>query len=738
MSNSNFVNAEELEYLKKTLFLLERELVDEKLKLQSKLKDFRAAGEEMWNEGALLDSTFLNQARQELRVKNKYYITSLQLIDRYERMIRSPYFGRFDFLEKGFDKEDKIYLGISSFIDSSTEDIIIYDWRAPICSIYYRNEIGEANYISPYGEIKGELLLKRQYKIKNSELKYFFDSSLRINDEILQQVLSQNTSSKMRNIVETIQKEQDIIIRDIENELLMVQGVAGSGKTSIALHRIAFLLYQGLNIKLNSNNVIIISPNAIFSNYIRDVLPELGEEVVQQTTYTELIKGIVKEGFKSESRENQLEFLINNQNNDEGQLRNDSIKFKASEGFVKIINRYLTYYERKLIKFKDVYYEGKTIEKCQELKNSFLNNKIGIPMDKRLQRIENRIMDKIHPLSRTRIDKIRPIVDRCDNHKLEEKLYTRLIAMKTNRVFMEHLRSFTRVDFREVYKTLFRKKNLFKSFAKDIVLPSNIDAILDYTIESLEKDILNYEDSCALLYLKLKIEGSEGYGEIKQVVVDEAQDYYAIQYETFRILFPYSRYTVLGDFNQSLEREGDNSYCDIIKKALNKEKSLQLFLNKGYRSSFEINTFNQKIKNENSKFEAFERHESEPLVIYSENVSKLNSWLIDAIEEFQNKGYESIAIICKTLKDSYELMKSLKNIEVTLYDDNEVELKKGISLMPCYVAKGMEFDAVILYNVSKENYRTDFDKRLLYVGCTRAMHELLLGYTGEKSEFLNF
>jgi DNA helicase-2/ATP-dependent DNA helicase PcrA len=242
---------EETKYLEQTLACIQDEIEKGTGSLQSSRNNLIASRKDMWENTVHFSNDFarlteLNQYLAEVNRQTATYINSLNRIEKLKKMIGSPYFGRFDFVEDGFEEREKIYVGLGNVMDPATNDIYVFDWRAPICSIFYRHELGPATYEAPIGLISGEVLLKRQYKIQNSQLEYFFDCSIQINDEILQEVLSRNSSAKMRNIVETIQKEQDIIIRDTTNELLMVQGVAGSGKTSIALHRIAFLLYDGL------------------------------------------------------------------------------------------------------------------------------------------------------------------------------------------------------------------------------------------------------------------------------------------------------------------------------------------------------------------------------------------------------------------------------------------------------------------------------------------------------------
>ncbi|MHC6180202.1 HelD family protein [Clostridium sp. JNZ X4-2] len=733
---------EECKYLEGTLSFIKKELDSENYSLNNRQKELIDSRREMWKNSVHFSDDFdripeMNQYLFEVNNQARSYEDTLKKIKKYEQMLDSPYLGRFDFKEDDFDEVEKIYIGLYNLIDDSTNSILVYDWRSPISSIFYQYEMGRCSYNSPSGIISGDILLKRQYKIKNGKLKYFFDSSIQINDEILQEVLSRNASSKMKNIVKTIQKEQDIIIRDNDNELLMVQGVAGSGKTSIALHRIAFLLYIGVSSKLNSNNVIIISPNSVFSKYISGVLPELGEENVTEITFHHIANKVLENRFTIGNRSHQLEGLINCQDEQDFNLNVDTIEFKGSKIFIEILNRLIHHFEYRLIPFQDVYYDGKMLKTKQEIKNEFLNNKINIPISTRLKRIENIILDKIHPLRKIRLKKIMEIVKNSDGHELEIKSFSRLLSIKETKAFMKHIHEFTEVDYMNLYKLLFEKSCLLLKLSHGMKLPPNIKEIIYRTKKNLNKNSINYEDCAPLLYIKLRLEGNKDFQNIKQVVVDEAQDYYPLQYEVLKLLFGKSRYTILGDFNQSLERAKNKNIYDDIEEILHKKKSTKLFLNKSYRSSSEIIYFAKQILNNKENFIPFDRHTEKPKIIFKDNEKLLYHAISHDINYFCNEGYGSIALICRTQKEADCVQEKLKPlIKTRLLDINNDEIEKGLLVIPSYMAKGLEFDVVLVYNVSKDNYKNEFDRRLLYVACTRALHQLSIYYTGEKSSFI--
>lgn len=742
MNDYEINKQEELLYLENTLNFLKKELKKDKYDINFRKRDLISSRREMWQESVHSSNDFdrvpeMLQQLSEVDSQNYNYEKALKRIEKYTRILNSPYFGRFDFKEDTYDDTDQLYIGLYNLIDDDTSSILIYDWRSPISSMFYQCEIGKGSYNAPFGTISGDIFMKRQYKIKNSELKYFFDSSITINDEILQEVLSQNSSSNMKNIVETIQKEQDVIIRDTENELLIVQGVAGSGKTSIALHRIAYLLYVGMGSKLYSNNILIISPSSVFSKYISGVLPELGEKNVEETTFDNIVVDFLDNKFTFENRKQQLESLIINDNHQNLNIKMENTKFKGSKTFVTILDRLIHYYEHKLTHFEDLYYDGKIIETKEQLNNLFLNGKMNMPISKKLKRIESMMLNKIHPLRKARLEKIQKIVLNGIGHELEIKSFSRLMAIKEAKALMKHIHKFTEVDYAALYKLLFNKTGLLLKLSKGLELPKNIDQMILETTRSLHKDYINYEDCAPLLYLKLRLNGSRAFSDIQQVVIDEAQDYYPLQYEVFNLLLPRAKFTVLGDFNQTLEKPGDKSIYNDVEEILCKKKSIKLSMNKSFRSSMEINAFTQKILNSNQEFLSFDRHESEPQIIFKDNKSLLYESIIQDIHSYESRGYESIAVICKTEKETLLVQKKLSNLtNIKLLNTEDTDSIKGTLAIPSYISKGLEFDVVLVFNVSKDNYNSEFDRNLLYVACTRALHQLAIYYTGEKSEFI--
>ena len=626
-----------------------------------------------------------------------------------EKMIKSPYFARIDFKFDDEDEFEKIYIGRSSLRKNSYQEMYVYDWRSPIASVFYRFMTGEAFYDAPCGRVTGELNLKRQYEIKNGTLEYFFDSDVQIVDEFLRQLLSQNTTAKMKAIVETIQHEQDVVIRDMENDLLMVQGVAGSGKTSIALHRAAYLMYQGLQTKLSANNIMIISPNSIFEQYISNVLPELGEDNVISSVFEDILSELLN-GRKIQSRNDFLENLIVNSKYKE--ISRNSIEFKTSSFFREILDQFLIDIPRQWIEFEDVYYEGKCVVSEQILKDKILGRP-ETPLGIKLEQLEDYILEQIFGTGKGR------------GHKEEKNL------------IKHEIQKFIKIDIVELYKILFSNEAYFYSLLQNSNPSQNIKNIWKYTKENLEADSLYYDDAIAIAYLYLKIYGTNKYKNIKQVVIDEAQDYYPLQYEIFNLVFSNAKFTILGDMKQTLAKKEDISFYEQIQKILNKKKSSLIMLDKSFRCTNEILNFSLKFIEQSSQIKSFNRNGDSPKVYIADNSEIFIDEIVKEIKLCQEKGFQSICLICKTEKNSTYLFNKIKHkLDIQLIKNGSASDLQGVFILPVYMSKGLELDTVLICDAVSQNYHDEDDKNLLYVACTRALHKLSLFCENEVSPLI--
>ncbi len=664
------------------------------------------------------------------------YEMNVNTILTLEKMIDSPYFARIGFKFDDDNEVEQVYIGRSSLIDTKSHDMYVYDWRSPIASVFYSFGTGRAFYEAPAGTITGEVNLKRQYEINKGTLEYFFDADIQIIDEFLRKLLSQNAFSKMKTIVETIQKDQDIIIRDMETDLMMVQGAAGSGKTSVALHRVAYLMYQGLSEKLSHHDIVVISPNTLFEQYISSVLPELGEQNVNSIVFEEIPRRVLQ--IEPMQTKNQfLEQLLSSGGKKYRNILRSSMEFKCSGQFVEILNRFISDLPNRWIEFGDVYYDGKQIANRQLLRNKILEGNKKSLLSVRLEQLEHSILELVHEQRKSRLEKLESLIFEQDKHAFEVEEIARMLSIHESTALVKNIRKFTRPDYFELYRKLFSNKDRFFSSAKGIELPDCIEDIIDLTHENLRQDYLHYDDALALVYLHLRTQGYYDYKGIKQVVIDEAQDYYPIHFEILRSLFSNARYTVLGDINQTIGKQADLSLYDQVRAILDKNKSTLVTLDKSFRCTNEILMYSTKFFDQGFKLNSFSRKGDAPAVFTAHSRSALDNMLITEVQTCREKGYQSIALICKTEQDAILLNDRLKDkIDIQLVkSDVETDLQ-GVFIIPVYMSKGLEFDAVLICDADNDHFKSEDDKNLLYIACTRALHRLNLFYTGEISPLL--
>lgn len=660
----------------------------------------------------------------------------LKKIGALERMINAPYFARIDFKPDNSNALKNVYIGLSSLKDNKSREIYIYDWRSPIAGVFYRFGTGQAFYEAPAGKIMGQVSLKRQYEIKQGKLDFFFDTDIQIIDDFLRKLLSQNASPQMKTIVETIQRDQDIIIRDLETDLMMVQGAAGSGKTSVALHRVAYLMYQGLSASLSNNEILIISPNALFERYISNVLPELGENNVNSTVFEEIIDQVLPIR-PVQSRNHCLECLLSSKDKKYSKILKSSMQFKGSIQFIEILTRFINDLPRKWIEFNDIYYNGQHLLSRQLLKDKILKGNKASLLGVRLQQLEDDILELVHEQRKRRLQKLKKHVFEQAGHGFEVEEVARMLSIHESTVLIREIRKFTRLNYLELYRKLFSNKEYFYRLAKDIELPDSIEDIIDFTKQNLKNDYLPYDDALALVFLKLKTKGYTDNKGIKQLVIDEAQDYYPIHFAILKVLFPKSRYTILGDVNQTVGKPEDLSLYEQISKLFDRKKSILLTLNKSFRCTNEILSYSTRFLSPGFKLNSFSRTGDPPAVFTATTKAALDKLVVNECISCQEKGYQSIGLICKTQQDADALYSRLKGkLDIQLVKDGLSISLIGVFIIPIYMSKGLEFDAVLICDTDSEHYNDEDDKNLLYIACTRALHRLNLFYTGKGSPLL--
>lgn len=734
----------EKQWIQKVLKEANRQLEEKRREKDKLKKDAIETQRELWNDlGSISIENGLEQLSEFMSFmdvmkhqKRSHELTE-KLKDKYEKMIESPYFGRIDFTEHNEVDTQNCYIGLSNLIDEDY-DFLVYDWRAPISSMFYDYEIGKASYDCPEGLISGEITKKRQYKIKDGKIEYMFDSNLNIDDDVLQELLGKNSDEKMKTIVTTIQREQNQVIRNEDYKNLIVQGAAGSGKTSIALHRIAYLLYRHKD-KITSKNIIIFSPNNIFNDYISNVLPQLGEDNICQTTFKDYMHQELGNDFKKETPSEMMEYIFDNNQKITYRNRIENIEFKTSSEFVDILKQYINHLETEMRHFEDIIVRGKLIISAKDLKDLFSSDYSNLPIKRRLEKIKSRIMFLIEPYEKVWIDEVfRELEESGDYIEKEEMIEkSTLIVRKNLKEIYSKVSKMTELDLIDTYKNLFNNLEIFLDKINIEYDKNLIDNIRTYTIDNLSVKSLYYEDQVALLYLKGALGGIPNTSQIKYVIIDEAQDYTPLQYEIFYKLFKSANMTILGDINQSINpfmNVGDyNNIHGILKN-----DTCIINLSKTYRSTMEITRFSRKLLKEDINDEYVERHGDEPKIIGFTDKNQLNKKLIEDIKHYKQKNYKSIGIITKTVRETREVYEFLKenDVDVQCITKDDDEYINGVLIMPSYLSKGLEFDVVVLYNTSNKNYNNEDERLLLYTCCTRALHILNIYYLDEVSSLL--
>ncbi|MFD2043322.1 RNA polymerase recycling motor HelD [Ornithinibacillus salinisoli] len=662
-----------------------------------------------------------------------------------KRLKDSPYFGRIDFIEDRETEADSIYIGINSMMDHEDENFLIYDWRAPISSLYYDFSPGLASYETLDGTISGEITLKRQFIIRQGKIKGMFDTGVTIGDELLQQALGNNASSSMKNIVATIQQEQNMIIRNERSSLLIVQGVAGSGKTSAALQRIAYLMYRYRE-KLHADNVVMFSPNPLFSSYISNVLPELGEANVRQTTFLDYLKDKIDDSITIESPFEQMEYVLTQKESNSYQTRVKGMDYKSSIAFMKLIDDFLTQLEEDGLHFKNITFQKRILISKEDIKNYFysLNKEISIPNKmeivvkwllkelqnhQKVEKDKDWVMEQVELLDKEAYLKAH-YEDNDDDVSMEEDILREAVVKRFFARIKKQVKQFKFVHVLATYYKLFHEGTV------NVDVPSEWGQIAVQTSKNLSNRFLTWEDATPYVYFQGKLLGDNADRSVRHLFVDEAQDYSAFQYAYIKHIFPYTRMTLLGDINQAIYSLATKEN-PLVPHSLESSHE-RITLTKSYRSTKQIVEFTKKFAPGEELIEAFEREGNLPKVIQVNEESQKREVLIHVIEELQDKGNETIAIICKTLQESKEIYELLHGqLPVHMINEETYSFTRGLLVLPIYLAKGIEFDGVIIPNASDQYYVEESDRTLFYTACTRAMHELVLIVEGEPCFFID-
>lgn len=600
----------------------------------------------------------MNDIDKDVNITNK----GIERLSKYEKSLENPYFGKVVFYDEEFDETQQVYIGIASV--QKGLNFYVFDWRAPVSSLFYNFELGKAFYESPSGIINGEITSKMQFKIENGELVRCFNCDINIDDDYLQEILASSSSDKMKNIVSTIQREQNEIIRNSKDRYLIVQGIAGSGKTSVAMHRIAYLLYKDKT--LTSKNVLIFSPTDVFSDYISNVLPELGEENVLTSTFSEFAKTFLKCGKKIESYTDFLEKVYTSTYSKE-------TEYKLSKECYEELKEFIKHYYND-VTFKSAIESGGRSVKPEELKELFTEKYKSFPVKERLSLMAEKV---------------------CYNLKIPQKNKNRIInALKES--------CGLNLDTLAVYNMFLESKSM--------------------KLYSEKPSVINYEDITGLLYTYFELEGYPYYPHIKHVVIDEAQDYTLFQMEMFKKMFRNSSFTILGDKNQAINIYSKINDLSALSEVFDGAKYLEL--SKTYRSSEEIIDYSNEILSIKNAC-AIRHSNSMPVDIYSVSDDKLSSEIEASIDGMIQSGFKKIAIIAKNRDEARKIYCHLSGNKYQLIEREDANITSDIIIIPSYLSKGLEFDGVIVCNLTNDEYTTK-EKNLYYVVCTRPQHKLTI------------
>jgi DNA helicase-2/ATP-dependent DNA helicase PcrA len=676
-----------------------------------------------------------------------------------------PYFARVDFQEKEKLSSEKFYIGKMALIREDNQELIIVDWRAPVANLYYEERLGDAHYISPEGNVLGQMLVKRQFSINEGKLDEMFDIDITTSDEFLQASLGSSADNRLKEIVSTIQAEQNQVIRADMWRPLIVQGAAGGGKTTIALHRIAYLIYT-YEKSFKPENFMIIAPSKLFLNYISDVLPELGVEKTKQTTYEEFAFNVIGQKFKVNDPNQKLIQFVEINKTEEQQRYNDLLRkqseLKCSMLFKEIIDQYIETIENDFIPKEDFKLGGRVVLTYDDINKLFIKDYRKRPIVKRIDEIKKHLQNRLKAQKERLSEGIQVKCDRyIANAKMvmepsdkRQELIIKAIDKKNEVIasLQEHSKSavkdyiakISKTNPLQYYRDFLENQELYDSIVSDKMHKDTADFLRSYTLQTLDSDTVDLEDIAPIMYLKFKIYGVDEKIPVRHIVIDEAQDFSVFQFYTLKQIIKDSSFTILGDLSQAIHSyRGIKDWNDINQYVFD-GKSEMLTLEQSYRTSVEIMEAANKVI---ATLEDPKLIPAKPVIRHGDPVSVMSMLsrkevagdIADKIKGLRKEGFKSIAIICKTAKECEEMYSLFKKGKDSPYviTGKEKEYKSGFLIVPSYLAKGLEFDAVFVADASAENYTiSELDTKLLYVALTRPLHKLYIYHIGEKSKLL--
>ena len=750
---------EERKHLKETMEWIERErsfLIDYEENLKKQILDIRKTVTHLMDERLL--------AKQQLHKMTAKNVGNLQMAQ------ETPYFGRIDFQENWREEYENIYIGKFGLHDKNNEIPIVVDWRAPIADVYYSGHSKEVSYRAPSGEIQGKLFLKRRFDIKGGELKEIFDEknseekieeSLKGKGEFLTEALNKTTHGRLKEIVATIQDQQNKIIRSEMIRPLVVQGVAGSGKTTIALHRMAYLIYN--NRRNLDANYMVVAPNKLFLNYISDILPDLGVDNVYQTTFEEWALKLLKEKIKLSNTSDQLNILMQKSHPKTKTILTVS-RIKGSLLFKKVVDNLLKQLERNILPTEGIVIDSVPLIGKDKLQEVFLTSNLHLSLHQRLEklkeyvkvRLKKELPDtqmRVEAIYRSIINQLKSTTDDIEGIRGEiiriyderDELLQR-IKLQLNSTIEKYFSGVKAPNTIEFYRNIYRDSNEISKAFEERLGEATFNSILESINEMLNGNSFELDDLAPLAYIHIKLYGLEEKSKYTHIVVDEAQDFDEFRISVLRELSMNDSFTFVGDLSQGIySYKGIKNWNKTMERVFkNKEYQFHV-LTTSYRSTIEIvelaNNVIKKCKGiEAVMAEPIFRHGDKPNIYQCRDKAEMHKKALQQIEDYCREGYSSIAIICKDMTATEAVYKALKKSisNVHLISDKVTDYQGGIVVIPSYLSKGLEFDGVILWEVDDETYlMEDLDIKLFFIGITRALHKVTLLHQREYTEILS-
>ena len=681
-----------------------------------------------------------------------------------------PYFSRIDFKEK-YNEKESFYIGKFGLNDDLKNEEVIIDWRAPLANLYYSGTYGKCSYNSPAGKVEGELELKRKFLIRDGALVDAFDEGINeiilksnaegdeLVDEFLKVTLDQNVSSKLKDVVATIQKEQNEIIRAYKNKPIIIQGSAGSGKTTVALHRLAYLVYQ-YEEEVKDKDILVVAPNKIFLDYISEILPNLGVYNIKQNTFDGICKEFIGYKGKILNKDEKLAYLIEAVNEEECKYIKAISKIKGSLTYKTLIDKYVMYLEKQDINLDDIKVGKYTLYSQNEIKRLYVRDLIHLPIKKRKEEIERYFKKQLH----NRIDKLKDEIekdyffmikdiksleiDELEKRKKIIELYDErdreisMLKRNSSEVLKEFFKQWKSRNVIELYNELYSSKEFFNNITNNKLPSKIVNYIVESSKNNIDNKVIDSEDLCHILYLKMKIEGIDK--NFIHIIVDEAQDYSMFEMHIIKLLSTQNSVTIVGDLGQGIYNyKGIDNWKKVISSVYN-DDTTYINLTQSYRSTVEIIDFANEVLKE-QKLDIIPakpvlRHGDKPKILKFKSNEDFIRKVEEIINEIDVENKTTIAIICKTLSECKEIFKYAKkmNKQWECISNSTSKIKGKRIIIPSYMTKGLEFDTTIIYNCSENNYSitSELDKKILYVNLTRALHKEFIFFNGELSKML--